>query len=67
LDADVLKRFFNFVEFERLDDRFDLFHGDSPSVVAALMMSDHFCGQGTIRAGAAYPLGHWKKYQLHKN
>jgi hypothetical protein len=67
LDADVLKCFFHFVEFERLDNRFDLFHGDSLSVVAALITSDHFCGQGTIRAGAAYLLGYWKKYELHKN
>ncbi len=26
LQADVLKGFLHFVEFERLDDRFDLFH-----------------------------------------
>jgi hypothetical protein len=29
LHADVLKRFFYFVEFKRLDDGFDLFHFDT--------------------------------------
>src|SRR6185369_9452186 len=65
LDAQLLQRLFHFVQLERLDDGFDLFHRDgysndaAPRAVEADGARRAGAGQARVRPRAAWARANW--------